>query len=118
MTDVNKIRNEAKVIQLLANTELCTNLLKEDKNKYFEYMRELYPDFAQKYIGLFKKIIYKEDLAMLDVFLNQIEELENGTSTEKDITANIGEILAEKYLYPVLGKPETKTEKQPEFVTK
>ena len=33
---------------------------KEDKNKYYEYMRELYPDFAQKYIGLFKKIIYKE----------------------------------------------------------
>jgi len=68
-------------------------------------------------MSLFKKIVFKEDLSMLEIFLTKIEALENGTS-EQEVTTNIGETLAEKYLYPVLGKPESSTEKKPEFITK
>jgi hypothetical protein len=54
---------------------------------------------------------------MLDKLFESIEDLNNGKS-EKEITASIGETLAEKYIYPVLGKPESTTEKNPEFIQK
>ena len=118
MSEANNIRDQVKIIQQMVNTELCKNLLIEDKRQYLEHMKELFLDFSGKYMSLFKKIIYKEDLSMLEIFLDQIESLENGTTNEKDVTSNIGETLAEKYLYPVLGKPESVNEKNPEFITK
>jgi len=118
MSDTKNIRDEVKIIQQMVNTELCINLLKEDKSSYLEHMKSLFPDFCQKYMGLFKKIIFKEDLTMLEPMLQQIDDLTNGVAQEKDVTTKIGETLAEKYLYPVLGRPESNTEKQPEFITK
>jgi hypothetical protein len=115
---INNIRDQVKVIQQLANTELCINLFNDDKAKYLEHMKSLFPEFSENYMGLFKKIIFREDLSMLEIFLKKIEELNDGSSNEKEVTANIGETLAEKFLYPVLGKPESTTEKQPEFITK
>ena len=116
MSGADKIRNDVKVIQLLINTEFCINLLKEDPIQYQEHMKQLYPDFPSP--SLFKKIILKQDISMLESFLQAMDDVHNGTREEKDITANIGETLAEKYLYPVLGKPESTTENQPKFVTK
>lgn len=55
---------------------------------------------------------------MLEPMLKSIDDLNNGLVQEKDITTNIGETLAEKYLYPVLGKPDSTTENQPQFITK
>ncbi len=118
MSDVNKIRDTVEIIKQMANTELCVNLSQSDKNSYQEYMKELFPEFSQNYVGLFKKIIFREDLTMLNAMLKNLEDLNNGVVQEKDVTTNIGESLAEKYLYPVLGKPESTTEKKPEFITK
>lgn len=118
MSSVSNIRDQIKIIQQLANTELCINLAKEDRMKYIEYMRELYPDFSKEYFVLFKKVVLREDLSMLEPMLKSIDDLNNGLVQEKDITTNIGETLAEKYLYPVLGKPESTTENQPQFITK
>jgi hypothetical protein len=118
MSHTNSIRDQVKIIQQLVNTDLCDTLLREDKMKYLEHMKSVFPNFSEKYMSLFKKIIYKEDITMLEPMLKNIDDLQNGTADEKDITANIGETLAEKYLYPVLGKPESSTEKKPEFITK
>jgi len=114
----NSMRDQIKIIQQLANTQLCIDLASDDKGKYVDHMKTIFPEFSEKYMILFKKIIFREDLTMLEPMLKSLEELESGKITEKDITTNIGETLAEKYLYPVLGKPESTTEKNPQFVTK
>jgi hypothetical protein len=118
MSHTNSIRDEVKIIQQLVNTDLCNTLLKEDKMKYLEHMKSVFPNFSEKYMGLFKKIIFKEDLSMLEPMLQNIDDFTNGKLAEKDVTTIVGETLAEKYLYPVLGKPESTTEKNPEFITK
>lgn len=117
MSQINSIRDQVKIIQQMANTDLCKSLMADDKMQYLEHMKTLFPDFSEKYMSLFKKIVFKEDLSMLEIFLTKIEAIENGTS-EQEITTDIGEKLAEKYLYPVLGKPDSTTEKKPEFITK
>ena len=47
---------------------------------------------------------------MLEPMLSSIESLSKGTRTDKEITVDIGEKLAEKYLYPTFGKPPPKND--------
>jgi hypothetical protein len=115
--DLTEIKDQIIILQKMINTELCINLEKEDPTKYREYMHQLFPDMALKCPSLFKKIIFRQDISMLEKMYESIEELNNGKS-EKEITTSIGETLAEKYIYPVLGKPESTTEKNPEFIQK
>lgn len=117
MNQSNEIRESVVLIQKIINTDVCINLFNEDKSKYQEHLRKLFPTFAQEYPSLFKKIILNQDLSMLDQMLKSIDDLNTGKD-EKDVTTSIGESLAEKYLYPVLGKPESTNEKKPEFITK
>jgi len=117
MSEQNKIRETIELIKQMINTESCINLEKEDGVKYREYLNVLFPTFAAEYPLLFKKVILRQDLSMLEPMLQSIEDLHNGKS-ERDIATNIGETLAEKYIYPVFGKPESKTEKTPEFIHK
>lgn len=118
MSEQDVVRQTTVLIQKMIDTEQCKQLEKEDPNKYRELLTELFPTFAADYPSLFKLIIFRRDLSMLEMMLQKIESLKAGSSTEKDITTSIGETLAEKYIYPVLGKPESTTEKNPEFIQK
>jgi len=117
MSEQNNIRETIELIIRMINTDECINLEKEDVAKYREFLYKLFPTFASDYPSLFKKVIFRQDLSMLETMLQSIEDLHKGRS-EKDITTNIGETLAEKYIYPVFGKPESTTEKNPEFIHK
>ena len=117
MNQSNEIRESITLIQQMINTEKFIQLFAEDQSKYKYELSQLFPTFSSEYPILFKKVILKQDLVMLEQMLKSIEDLNNGKD-EKNVTTSIGESLAEKYLYPVLGKPETKNEKNPEFITK
>ena len=115
--DLTKVKDDIKILQQMVNTELCINLEKENQVKYREHLHQLFPTFASEYPSLFKKIIFRQDLSMLETLFQSIEDLNNGKD-EKEITTNLGETLAEKFIYPVFGKPESTTEKNPEFIQK
>jgi len=117
MSQTNEITETIKLIQEMISTNEFMELFNNDKQLYREKITSIFPTFAASYPSLFKKVINKDDLTMLTQMLQSINDIEQGKN-EKDITVNIGETLAEKYLYPVLGRPETSTEKQPEFITK
>jgi hypothetical protein len=110
------IRDTVFIIQKMIDTEQCKQLEKEDVDKYREMLHSLFTSFATEYPSLFKQIIFRRDLSMLEMMLKKIEDLQAGKIDEKEITTKIGETLAEKYIYPVVGKPETTTEKNPEFI--
>ena len=113
-----KIRNDVFVLQKMIDTEQCKQLEKEDPEKYREMLHSLFTPFATDYPSLFKQIIFRRDLSLLEMMLQKIEDLQAGKINEKDITTSIGETLAEKYIYPAVGKPESTTEKNPEFIQK
>jgi hypothetical protein len=118
MSEQDLIRQTVVLIQKMIDTDQYKVLEKEDPNKYRESLMQLFPTFAEDYPSLFKQIIFRRDLSMLEMMLKKIEDLRAGSLTEKEITTNIGETLAEKYIYPVFGKPESTTEKTPEFIQK
>jgi hypothetical protein len=118
MSEQNAIRETTILIQKMIDTEQCKNLEKEDPDNYRKMLHNLFPSFAADYPSLFKQIIFRRDLSMLEMMLQKIEDLQAGTITEKEITTNIGETLAEKYIYPVFGKPDSIAEKNPEFIHK
>lgn len=111
-----KIRDDIFVLQKMIDTEQCKQLEKEDPDKYREMLHSLFTPFATDHPSLFKQIIFRRDLSLLEMMLQKIEALQAGKIDEKEITTSIGETLAEKYIYPVVGKPETTTEKNPEFI--
>lgn len=113
-----KIRDDVFVLQKMIDTEQCKQLEKEDPDEYRKMLHSLFTPFATEHPSLFKQIIYRRDLSLLEMMLKKIEDFEAGKINEKEITTTIGETLAEKYIYPVVGKPETTTEKNPEFIHK
>jgi len=107
MNNSNEIKETVKLIQNIINTEEYIILQRDDNIKYRNSLIQMFPTFADDYPILFKKIINKEDITMLTTMLNSLDEISSGKD-EKQITEGLGEHLAEKYLYPVLGAPPIK----------
>ena len=107
MSNSNEIKQSVELIQKIMNTEEYIILQREDNIKYRNNLISMFPTFANDYPLLFKKIINKEDIAMLTTMLNSIDAISSGKD-EKEITNGLGEHLAEKYIYPVLGAPPIK----------
>ena len=102
-----EIKQTVELIQKIINTEEFITLKNEDDVKYRNKLITLFPTFSQDYPSLFKKIINNDDLTMLNTMLNSLSDISSGKN-EKQITTELGEHLAEKYLYPVLGAPPIK----------
>ena len=61
---------------------------------------ELYPEFYDNYPFLVKKLCKNQDITMLYTMLEKLNQIEKGNSTLENVERNLGEQLAEKYLYP------------------
>ena len=99
-----EIRETVDLIQKIINTDSYLIMKNNDKIFYREKVNKLFPSFAEQYPILFKKIIFHEDLSMLEPMLKSIDEVVEGKNA-KEITRNLSEQIAEKYLYPTIGKP-------------
>jgi len=99
-----EIRESINLINQIINTEQFLIMKNNDKILYQDSVRKLFPFFAEQYPLLFKKIIFNEDLSMLGPMLQSIDDVVSGKDA-KEITQNLSEQIAEKYLYPTIGKP-------------
>ena len=102
------IRDTIKLIQQMMQADKCLLMEVEDKIKHTNYLREAFPTFYEDFPLLFKKVIARQDLSMLEPMLKAIEDIYEGKRVDKDAANEIGEQLAEKYLYPTFGKPTPK----------
>jgi hypothetical protein len=105
--DSNEIKQTVELVQKIINTEEYIILKKENDIKYRNKLISLFPTFSNDYPILFKKIINNDDITMLYTMLNSINDVSSGKD-EKKITTELGEMLAEKYIYPVVGAPPIK----------
>ena len=103
----DEIKQTVELIQKIINTEEYIVLKRDDSVRYRTKLSEMFPTFANDYPILFKKIINKDDITMLTTMLNSLNDISSGKN-EKEITEGLGEHLAEKYIYPVLGAPPIK----------
>ena len=83
----------------------------EGKKDPFEFEMEIlqvFPEFYDGYPFLVKKICKRGDLSMLYKMMGKLEDVEQGKNSLASVELNLGNDLAEKYLYPVVGKNKEK----------
>jgi hypothetical protein len=106
--NANVIKENVNLIKQYIDTKKYKNLKEENYDKYCSDLKDLFPTFSKDYEYLFKKVINGEDLDMLDNILEIMEKVKNNDFSEENGMKIFDEILAKKYLYPVLGKPKNK----------
>ena len=99
-----ELREGIELIQKIISMDNYMIMKNNDKIIYENSVRKLFPLFAEQYPLLFKKVIFNEDLSMLEPMLQSIDDVVAGKDA-KEITQNLSEQIAEKYLSPTMGKP-------------
>jgi hypothetical protein len=82
------------------------NIIK-DKKKGIDFLKTKYADFLAQYPTLFEFITTEShfDLSQLEHMLDLKTQMENGSLSTFEAEKNIGEQLAERYLYTDFQRP-------------
>jgi hypothetical protein len=107
-----EMRESIEMIKKVISTEISIAMKNEDAVMYQDNMRKIFPTFAQDYPILFKKLINNDDLSMLEPMLKSLDDVKSGKNP-KVVTTNLSEQIAEKYLYPTMGRPTLPPEEPP-----
>jgi hypothetical protein len=106
MSDIKEDFNTFYVKQMVQLIQNDINLMIEDNiNDPFEWeMRilEKHCDFYSNYPFLVKKLCKRDDLNMLYTMLDNLEQIQSGDKKITDVEMDLGNNLANKYLYPKL----------------
>lgn len=82
-----------------------------------EQMKEMYKDIFDASHHLFNAIIAnKLDMDMLDLMLNKMETKFVNPQESDNVDREMGKVLAEKYLYPTIGKQPELTKEQEDIL--
>jgi hypothetical protein len=65
---------------------------------------ETHPEFYHEHPFLVKKLCKKEDISMLYKMLDNLNNVENGEKSLASVELNLGNELANKYIYPKINK--------------
>ena len=77
------------------------------KTEAFDFELEImttYPEFYDRHPFLVKKLCKRDDISMLYKMFENLNEIESGNKTLDNVELNLGEDLAQSYLYPCLKK--------------
>lgn len=108
LPDVKELLNNVeKILEVMCEDEMI-NLKNEDENDYNKAMEERFPAFSFRYFALFQQIISGSDLTHLFSMLGAIERVKKGELSLETAEKNLGEELAEEYIYPHIGKDPPK----------
>jgi hypothetical protein len=94
-----------KVIEILTvmTEPEMKDLMKENFQEYESAMERRFPEFADRYYSMFKKVISGEDLTKLMYMLNIIGRVKKGYITMEDAEKRVGNMLADEYLNPLFS---------------
>ena len=95
------INKYVSLIKSKMDTEEFKLLKKTNKTEYENRLSNFVPVFKEEYPVLFKMIINSEndnDLSILDMFLDKLEAVDNGSSTLNEVRNDLGHFLHNKYV--------------------
>ena len=100
---LNDVRKERKIQK---------KLIKKDYNEFFKQMKTKHSKFANELPGLFEKSVKGElNMRMMNIMLSMMSKIQSNQITEQTASVQIGQILADKYVNPVIeetGETEMK----------
>jgi hypothetical protein len=102
--EIQSIRDTVEFLQQIVSTEKLKEMKKDNKKEYQNYLIQLFPTFYETYPTIFNNIIENKDLTFLEPMLEGIIKINENKSLKDSIEKDLGEKLAEKYLYPNIKK--------------
>lgn len=102
--EIQSIRDTVEFLKQIINTETLMLMKSNNKNDYQTYLIQLFPTFYESYPTLFNNIIQNKDLTFLEEMLEGILKIHENQDLKESIEKDLGEKLAEKYLYPNIKK--------------
>ena len=104
-TPFKKIINQyVQLIQVKMNTDEMIFLKQFHPIEFEEKLEKFVPQFKEEYPFLFRMIISGGDLSILDTFLDNISDIDDGKKTLNDARNELGEMLNDKYINSKLNK--------------
>ena len=97
------IRKYIAEISKFTDLDYYKELKIEDKLQYEFSLRDIFPEFATDHPFLFRKIVMGDDLTFLYKMLDSITMINNGELTQQQVEMNLGNELANLYVYPALN---------------
>jgi len=95
----------------------CVNIMTDARVLTNHDLQNKYYDFKEKFLKLYEMCAYAADadkpyiLGELKKLLNIREEVISGTKEEIAANVQVGEYVAKKHLYPVIGEPTMEQKK-------
>jgi hypothetical protein len=77
-------------------------------NEFDNTMKHIFPKFCEEYPTLYKMVFTNSDINLLYKMIDMIMNICDGNTTMDKAKDEMGEMLAEQYLYPQFGKPTKK----------
>lgn len=100
--DVNHIKKSVTTIKKFVNDHEKIGI--NNPSDLQILFTKAHPEIYKKYATVVKTICRKDDLTFLDKMIESLEQVDKGKKTMKQVSSNLGEQLADKYLYPKVGK--------------
>jgi len=92
------ITQYVKLLQTKMNTDEMKILKEINPDEYKQKLDNYVPQFKLEYPFLYRMIIANNDLTILDTFLNNMSDIDNGTKTLNEVRNDMGQMLHEKYV--------------------
>jgi hypothetical protein len=102
--EIKSIRDTVDLLQKIINTCEFKEKKENNKKEYQNYLIQIFPTFYETYPTLFNNIIENKDLTFLEPMLEGIMKINENKDLKDNIEKDLGEKLAEKYLYPNIKK--------------
>lgn len=64
-----------------------------------------YPEYAERYPELFKKIVTKQDLTPLNTMLAMLDKMASGSISQHEASIIVGQRLVDRFVKPQLNGP-------------
>jgi hypothetical protein len=98
------INQYVKLLDLKMKTDEMIFLKKYHFDEYETKLSEYVPKFNEEYPFLFKMVINGSDLSILDKFLDNIDDIDNGKKSLNDARNELGMMLHNKFVDKTINK--------------
>ena len=102
--DLDEIKKNSQLIRKFCELDKYKKLKEEDNKNYEDTLMGIFKSFYEKYPAIFRAVIRGHDLDILYMMIEMKKKINSGEVDRKKAEIYMGEQLAERFLYPVIGK--------------
>ena len=110
--DLDEIKKNSQMIRKFCELDKFKKLKEESNKQYEDTLMSIFKSFYEKYPAIFRAVIRGHDLNILNMMIEMKKKINNGEIERKQAEIYMGEQLAERFLYPVIGKDSVDVDKK------